>query len=98
MPFAIQELQDAYKAYQQFLARNPPAHHARYIFPFFAGSYFAYRKVDAERVAAIAKSIADTPSYMDFGCGYGDFLEKMHRLVPNVTGIEKEGVIFYAFQ
>ena len=27
MPFAIQDLQNAYKAYQQFLARNPRIHH-----------------------------------------------------------------------
>jgi hypothetical protein len=98
MPFAIQELQNAYKAYQQFLARNPPAHHARYIFPFFAGSYFAYRKVDTGRVAAIAKSISHRPSYLDVGCGYGDFLEKVRGLVPDATGIEKEGGIFYNFQ
>ncbi|TLY09185.1 MAG: hypothetical protein E6K88_05825, partial [Thaumarchaeota archaeon] len=91
-------MQDAYKAYQQFLARNPPAHHARYIFPFFAGSYFTYRKIDIERVAAIANSVSENPSYVDIGCGYGDFLEKVRRLVPHSTGIEKEGGIFYAFQ
>ncbi len=98
MPFAIQELQSAYKAYQQFLARGPPAHHARYIFPFFAGSYFAYRKADVERVAAIAKSVSGDPGYVDVGCGYGDFLEKVRQLLPSATGIEKEGGIFYAFQ
>src|SRR5689334_6679714 len=97
MPFAIQELQSAYKAYQQFLARNPPEHHARYVFPFFTGSYFAYRKIDAERVAAIAKSISENPSYVDVGCGYGDFLEKVRGYLPDATGIEKEGGIFYAF-
>lgn len=98
MPFAIQELQGAYKAYQQFLARNPPAHHARYIFPFFAGSYFAFRKVDIQRVAAITNSVSENPSYVDIGCGYGDFLEKVRRFVSNATGIEKEGGIFYVFQ
>jgi hypothetical protein len=97
MPFAIQELQGAYKAYQQFLARSPPVHHARYVFPFFAGSYFAYRKIDVERVAAVAKSISSNPSYVDIGCGYGDFLEKVRRLVPDANGIEKEGGIFYVF-
>ena len=97
MPFAIQELQSAYKAYQQFLARGPPAHHARYIFPFFAGSYFAYRKVDVERVASIARSVSQNPSYVDIGCGYGDFLKRVCRVLPDATGIEKEGGIFYAF-
>jgi hypothetical protein len=97
MPFAIQELQNAYKAYQQFLAQKPPEYHARYVFPFFAGSYFAYRKVDVERVAAIAKSVSGNPSYVDVGCGYGDFLEKVREYLPEATGIEKEGGIFYAF-
>jgi hypothetical protein len=97
MPFAIQELQSAYKAYQQFLAKSPSEHHARYVFPFFAGSYFAYRKVDVERVAAIAKSISGSPSYVDLGCGYGDFLNKVRGHLPGATGVEKEGGIFYAF-
>lgn len=97
MPFAIQELQNAYKAYQEFLVRKPPAHHARYIFPFFTGSYFTYRKLDVERVAAIAMSISNSPTYVDVGCGYGDMLEKVRGYLPNATGIEKEGGIFYAF-
>lgn len=98
MPFAIQELQSAYKAYQQFLARGPSPHHARYIFPFFAGSYFAYRRVDVERVADIVRSISSDASYVDIGCGYGDFLGKVRQLLGGATGIEKEGWIFYAFQ
>ena len=98
MPFAIQELQSAYKAYQEFLVHNPPSYHTRYIFPFFTGSYFAYRKVDVDRVSAIAKSIASNPSYVDVGCGYGDFLEKVRSCIPDATGIEKEGGIFFAFQ
>jgi hypothetical protein len=98
MPFAIQELQSAHQAFRQFLAKSPPPHHARYIFPFFAGSYFAYRKVDVTRVVAIARSIAGNPSYVDVGCGYGDFLGKVRDYLPDATGIEKEGGIFYAFQ
>jgi hypothetical protein len=97
VPFAIQELKSAYKAYQEFLVHKPHAHHARYIFPFFTGSYFAYRKVDVERVAAIAKSVSESPSYLDVGCGYGDFLEKVRAFLPDAAGIEKEGAIFYAF-
>jgi hypothetical protein len=98
MPFAIQELQSAYKAYQQFLARDPPSYHARYIFPFFTGSYFAYRKIDVGRVVSIVKSISSNPIYLDVGCGYGDFLGKIRELVPDAVGIEKEGGIFHAFQ
>jgi hypothetical protein len=99
MPFAISELHSAYKAYRQFLSCNPPSHHARYIFPFFTGSYFAYRKVDVLRIVAIAKSIATKdPLYVDIGCGYGDFLDKIREHLPRTIGIEKEGSIFYAFQ
>ena len=98
MPFAIQELQSAYKSYRQFLERNPLPHHARYIFPFFTGSYFAYRKVDVGRVAAIARSISGEPSFVDVGCGYGDFLDKIREHLHDAMGIEKEGGIFYSFQ
>jgi hypothetical protein len=98
MPFAIQDLQSAYKAYIRFLSCNPPPHHARYIFPFFSGSYFAYRKVDIARVTVIAKAISDNPNYVDIGCGHGDFLQKVRLLLPNAIGIEKEGSIFYILQ
>jgi len=98
MPFAIQELQSARQAFQQFLSRSSQPDHARYIFPFFAGSYFAYRKLDVIRVVAAAKSVAGSPSYVDVGCGYGDFLGKIREYLPDATGIEKEGGIFYAFQ
>ena len=51
-------------------------------FPFFAGSYFAYRKVDVMRILALANSISSTPIYIDVGCGYGDFLNKIREFVP----------------
>ena len=98
MPFAIQQLQEARQAYEKFLESNAPEFHARYIFPFFTGSYFAYRKLDAGRVAAIAKSITASPTYVDVGCGYGDFLKKVREFVPNATGIEREPEIFFSFQ
>ena len=98
MPFAIHELHSAYRAYRQFLDCNPPLHHARYIFPFFRGSYFAYRKVDVLRTVEIAKAICADPSYIDIGCGYGDFLDKVRQLLPDARGIEKDGSMFYAFQ
>ncbi|HEY7506944.1 MAG TPA: hypothetical protein VH621_05020, partial [Nitrososphaera sp.] len=98
MPFAIQELQSAHKAYRQFLERNPQPHHARYIFPFFTGSYFAYRKLDVNRVVAVARSLSPEPSFVDVGCGYGDFLARIRDILPTATGIEKEGGIFYSFQ
>src|ERR671919_2555340 len=98
MPFKIEELQKAHIAYEQFKAHNPQSHHERYIFPFFAGSYFTYRKVDVIRVITISKSISNTPRFIDIGCGYGDFLEKIREYIPNARGIEKNGGIFYTFQ
>ncbi|MEM2139448.1 hypothetical protein [Nitrososphaera sp.] len=94
MPFKLGDLRQAFSAYQDFLGKNPPAHHSRYIFPFFAGSYFAYRKVDVRRVAALAKSVNENPSYIDVGCGLGDFLARVREFLPQATGIEKEGGIF----
>ncbi|AIF85341.1 hypothetical protein NTE_03312 [Candidatus Nitrososphaera evergladensis SR1] len=96
MPFKLEELQKAHEAYRQFAEKNPPAHHARYIFPFFTGSYFAYRKVDVLRVVAVAKAVNDNPDYLDVGCGYGDFLKRVREYLPGASGVEKEGGIFYA--
>jgi SAM-dependent methyltransferase len=49
------------------------------------------------RVVSIAKSISEKPKYLDVGCGYGDFLEKIREFIPNAIGIEKDGGIFYEF-
>jgi SAM-dependent methyltransferase len=98
MAFTTQELQKAYVAYQKFRSINPPPHHERYIFPFFAGSYFSYRKIDIMRIAAISNSLSDNPSYIDVGCGYGDFLKKIREFIPNAIGIEKNRSIFYSLQ
>lgn len=98
MPFRRDDLQKAYFAYKEFIHLKPPEHHERYIFPFFAGSYFAYRKIDVMRVMAIGKSISPDPSYIDIGCGYGDFLSKIRQFVPNAIGIEEDTSIFYRFQ
>jgi SAM-dependent methyltransferase len=97
MPFEIDDLHYAYLQYRKFVSHNPHRYHERYIFPFFAGSYFAYRLVDVARVISIAYSISRKPTYVDIGCGYGDFLEKIREYLPNAVGIEKEGKIFYAF-
>jgi hypothetical protein len=75
---------------------NPPPHHLRYVFPFFKGSYFAYRKVDVLRIVEIAKEISDNPKYLDVGCGYGDFLRQIRKFIPSAEGIEKDGGIFYS--
>ena len=96
MPFKIDDLHDAYLQYRKFVSHNHNPYHERYIFPFFAGSYFAYRMVDVARVISIAKSISRTPTYIDIGCGYGDFLEKIREYLPNAKGVERNAEIFYA--
>ncbi len=80
------------------MAYNPQNYHERFIFPFFAGSYFCYRKVDVLRAVAIANSISPNPKYVDVGCGYGDFLVQIRQFIPNAIGIEQDGHIFYIFK
>ena len=75
MPFKMGELQKAHIAYKQFKAHNPQSYHQRYIFPFFAGSYFTYRKVDVIRIVTISNSISTPPKFINIGCGYVDFLD-----------------------
>jgi hypothetical protein len=49
------------------------------------------------RVISIAKAVSDNPRYLDVGCGYGDFLNKVREFIPNAKGIEKDARIFYIF-
>jgi len=95
VPFNIEHLRKARQSLAQFRAVAVSPHHERYSFPFFAGSYFAYRKIDALRVTAVAKSVSASPSYLDIGCGYGDFLKHLKEFLPAAEGIEKDGGIFY---
>lgn len=95
MPFNLEDLSKARQSLAQFEAKAASLHHARYIFPFFRGSYFAYRKIDVLRVVEITKSISSNPRYLDIGCGYGDFLKRIRRFLPDAKGIEKEAGIFY---
>jgi SAM-dependent methyltransferase len=97
MPFQIDELRGAYSKYHEFRKNCKFSFHERFIFPYICGTYFGYRKVDVLRVAAIAKSISPKPKYLDVGCGYGDFLEKIREFIPDAIGIEKDGGIFYEF-
>jgi SAM-dependent methyltransferase len=95
MPFNLEDLRKARQALAQFRSSAVSPHHERYSFPFFSGSYFAYRKVDVLRVVAIARAVSRDPSYLDVGCGYGDFLRHVLEFLPNAEGIEKDGGIFY---
>jgi len=97
MPFQIDDLRGAYLKYHEFRKNNKFSFHERFIFPYICGTYFGYRKVDVMRVVAVAKSISPKPRYLDVGCGYGDFLEKIREFIPDAIGIEKDGGIFYEF-
>lgn len=95
MPFNLEDLRKARFELTQFGANTWSPNHERYIFPFFKGSYFAYRKVDVLRTVAVAKAISSNPKYLDVGCGYGDFLKRVRKFIPSAEGIEKDAGIFY---
>ena len=88
-------MKKAWAALAQFRARSISQHHDRYSVPLLTGSYFAYRKVDVMRVAAVAKSASSEPTYLDVGCGYGDFLKHVRQVLPKAEGLEKDGSMFY---
>jgi SAM-dependent methyltransferase len=95
MPPEINDLGIALNALKEFRKYSISSHHERFIFPFLCGSYFTYRKVDVERITSIAKAVSKDPTYLDVGCGYGDFLEKIIQYLPNAEGIEKSADIFF---
>jgi hypothetical protein len=95
MPFNLEDLRKAMYELAQFMATTRSPNHERYIFPFFKGSYFAYRKVDVLRTVAVAKAISTNPKYLDVGCGYGDFLKQIRKFIPSAEGIERDAGIFY---
>ena len=96
MPFHVNDLLLASNSLMEFRARAVSPHHERFAFPFFSGTYFAYRKVDVLRVAAIARSVSGDPTLLDVGCGYGDFLARLREFVPMAEGLEADSAIFYA--
>jgi hypothetical protein len=98
MPFDSENLLDAYQVYLNFKRSSHYQDHARYIFPFFEGTYFAYRKIDVLRIVTIARAISSNPQYLDIGCGYGDFLNKVIEYIPSAIGIEKDATIYYCLK
>lgn len=98
MPFETQDLRKATQSLAAFRANAVSPHHERYSFPFSCGTYFSYRKVDVLRVIAIAGAVSENPSYLDVGCGYGDFLNHIREFLPNAHGMEKDAGIFYGLQ
>ena len=95
--YSTRKLFEAYNELKKFRNFSVSPLHERFIFPYICGTYFGYRKVDVLRVVSIAKSISAKPKYLDVGCGYGDFLEKIREFIPDASGIEKDGGIFYEF-
>lgn len=95
MPFITSDLRKAMESFAQFQNNAVSPHHVRYSFPFFSGTYFSYRKADVLRVVAIAKAVNEKPSYLDVGCGYGDFLKRVREYLPDAEGLEKDAGIFY---
>jgi hypothetical protein len=96
MPFNVEDLRKAQHELAKFIENARSQYHVRYIFPFFKGSYFAYRKIDVLRIVAIANGISNNPNYLDVGCGYGDFLRQIRKFIPSAEGIEKDAGIFYS--
>jgi SAM-dependent methyltransferase len=95
--YSTRKLFEAYNELEKFRNFSVSPLHERFIFPYICGTYFGYRKIDVLRVVAVAKSISPKPRYLDVGCGYGDFLEKIREFIPDAIGIEKDGGIFYEF-
>ncbi|HZD36015.1 MAG TPA: hypothetical protein VE130_12495 [Nitrososphaeraceae archaeon] len=98
MPFDHLDLLKAHQEYLNFTRGSRHQEHARYIFPLFEGTYFSYRKIDVLRIVTIARAVSPNPEYMDIGCGYGDFLNKVIRYIPNAIGIEKDATIYYCLK
>ena len=100
MAFKTADLQKAMISLEQFKTYTMSPHHERYSFPFLRGTYFTYRKIDVLRLISISKAVAKNgrPSYLDVGCGNGDFLTKIREFIPNAVGIDDDAKIFYYFK
>ena len=95
MSYSCHALKEAINSLKHYRMHSISRHHERYSFPFLCGTYFSYRKIDVLRVVSIAHSISNDPSYLDVGCGYGDFLKRIRQYIPKAIGIEKNSEIFY---
>jgi hypothetical protein len=42
--------------------------------------------------------MTSNPLYLDVGCGYGDFLNKVIQYIPGAIGIEKDATIYYSLK
>jgi hypothetical protein len=95
MSFSFDEILKAYEFYKHYKSQNPPIHHERFIFPLFSGTYFCYRKIDVLRIISIDKALSNNATYIDVGCGNGDFLKRIRKYLPQSIGIEQNLLSFY---
>lgn len=95
MSFSLTEILKANTLYKQFKSQDVPMHHERFIFPLFSGTYFCYKKIDVLRIVAIAKALSSNPTFIDIGCGNGDFLGKIRTYLPKALGVEQNLTLFY---
>lgn len=95
MSFSLTEILKANTLYKQFKSQDIPMHHERFIFPLFSGTYFCYKKIDVLRIVAIAKALSSNPTFIDIGCGNGDFLGKIRTYLPKALGVEQNLTLFY---
>jgi hypothetical protein len=95
LPYSEEQFLGAMRSLSDFRSRSISPYHERFSFPLFSGTFFVYRKIDVNRVVRIAETIAQTPSYMDVGCGLGEFLMKIRDYIPDAMGMEIDPRIFY---
>jgi len=95
VPYSEEQIYNAIHSLLYFRSRTISPHHERFSFPFFSGTFFVYRKIDVNRIVTIAKTVAQYPSYLDVGCGYGEFLTKIRNYIPDALGMELDPRIFY---
>ena len=95
MPYSEEQIFNAMQSLSYFRSRAVSPYHERFSFPFFSGTFFVYRKIDVKRLVTIAKTVSQAPSYLDVGCGYGEFLMKIRYYIPDALGMELDPRIFY---
>lgn len=95
LPYREEQILGAMRSLSYFRSRSISPYHERFSFPFLSGTFFVYRMIDVKRIVRIAKTVAQTPSYLDVGCGFGEFLMKIRDYIPDALGMEIDPRIFY---
>jgi SAM-dependent methyltransferase len=95
VPYSEGQICNAIRSLSYFRSRAISPYHERFSFPFFSGTFFVYRKIDVKRIVTISKTVSQDPSYLDVGCGYGEFLTRIREHIPDALGMEVDPRIFY---